>query len=449
MSARQPEKVFDEIIKELKSRAVEEYEIYLAKSRDLTIEVRKAEVESLKSAETIGVSLRVLRNKSLGFSYSTELNPQSLQKMVSNAVASSEQVGSDPCLSFPSSGLSPLPELKIFDESLSGIPTEEKILVARELEEAALAYDPRVKKIHRATYQEEQEEVCLRNSRGLERQMKTTLVSGNIMAVATDNEESQVGWDLDFSHFFTGLKRKEIGLRAAQKAVDMLGARIIKTTKSPLLLKNSVASELLGTLAPSFLAESVQKKKSALAGKINQLMFSSLLSITDDGLYPGGVATAPFDAEGVERKRTPLMVEGRLMSYLYDLYCAKREGVSSTGNSSRPSLRLPPQVGISNLFIEKGAASFDKLMADIGTGLLITELLGVHTADPISGDFSMGAAGHWVEKGKRSFPIKEVAFSGNLIQLFQKVKEVGSDLRLFGPVGSPSLLLEEMTISGE
>jgi len=174
-----------------------------------------------------------------------------------------------------------------------------------------------------------------------------------------------------------------------------------------------------------------------------------LLNITDDGLYPGGMATEPFDAEGVERKRTPLIVEGRLVTYLYDLYCANREGLNSTGNSSRPSLKVPPRVGISNLFIEKGTVSFEELLASLGTGLLITELLGVHTADPISGDFSVGAAGHWVEKGERSFPVKEIAFSGNLIQLFQKVEEVGSDLRFFGPVGSPSLLLKEMTISGE
>ncbi len=444
-----PEEVFEQIAKELKARAVEESEIYLARSRDLTIEVRNAEVESLKSAETMGVSLRVLRGKSLGFSYCTELNAQSLQNMVSNAVDGSEQVGSDPYLDFPPSDSSTLPALEIFDENLSEIPLEEKILVARELEEAALAYDPRVKKIHRATYQEEQEEVWLRNSRGLERQTRVTLASCNIMAIATHNEESQVGWDFDFNHFFTGLKRKEIGVRAAQKAVDMLGAKSIKTTKSPLLLENSVASELLGTLAPSFLAESVQKKKSALAGKINQLIFSSLLNITDDGLYPGGMATSPFDAEGVERKRTPLIVEGRLVTYLYDLYCANREGLNSTGNSSRPSLKVPPRVGISNLFIEKGTVSFEELLANLGTGLLITELLGVHTADPISGDFSVGAAGHWVEKGERSFPVKEIAFSGNLIQLFQKVEEVGSDLRFFGPVGSPSLLLKKMTISGE
>ncbi len=444
-----PEEVFEQIAKELKARAVEEYEIYLARSRDLSIGVRKAEVESLKRAETMGVSLRVLRGKSLGFSYCTELNPQSLQNMVSNAVDGSEQVEPDSYLNFPSSDSSTLPALEIFDENLSEISMEEKILVARELEEAALAYDPRVKKIHRATYQEEQEEVWLRNSRGLERQMKATLASCHIMAIATHNEESQVGWDFDFNHFFTGLKRKEIGVRAAQKAVDMLGAKSIKTTKSLLLLENSVACEILSTLAPSFLAESVQKRKSALAGKINQLILSSLINITDDGLYPGGMATEPFDAEGMERKRTPLIVEGRLVSYLYDLYCANREGLNSTGNSSRTSLKLPPRVGISNLFIEKGTASFEKLLASLGTGLLVTELLGVHTANPISGDFSVGAAGHWVEKGERSFPVKEIAFSGNLIQLFQKVEEVGSDLRFFGPVGSPSLLLKEMTISGE
>ncbi|UCD84762.1 MAG: TldD/PmbA family protein [Deltaproteobacteria bacterium] len=444
-----PEEVFNKVTKELKARAVEGYEIYLAKSRNLAIEVRKAEIESLKSAETMGVSLRVLRGRSLGFSYSTELNNQSLKKMVSNAVEGSEQVSSDPHLEFPSSDSSSLPDLEIFDENLIDIPLEEKLLLARELEEAARAYDPRVKKIHRATYHEGQEEVWMRNSRGLERHKKATLASCNIMAIATQNGESQVGWDLDFNHFFTGLKRKEIGVRAARKAVDMLGAKSIKTTKVPIILENSAACELLGTLAPSFLAESVQKKRSTLAGKMNQLIFSSLLNITDDGLYPGGVATAPFDAEGVERKKTPLIVEGRLVSYLYDIHCANREGVNSTGNSTRPSLKLPPQMGISNLFIEKGTASFERLLSDLGTGLLITELLGVHTADPISGDFSVGATGHWVEKGKRIFPVKEIAFSGNLIQLFRKVDQVGNDLRLFGPVGSPSLMLKEMTISGE
>jgi len=216
-----------------------------------------------------------------------------------------------------------------------------------------------------------------------------------------------------------------------------------------------VAAEFLSLVAHSFLTDQVQKGKSPLKGKRGERFFSPILTIVDDGLYAEGISTAPVDGEGVPSQRTPLVGQGVVTGYLYDRYWANREnqssagsGVGSTGNSRRHGIKSPPGVGTSNFFIEPGQLDPPKLMESLSRGMVVEEVMGLHTVDPISGDFSLGCTGKWVERGERVHPVKSIAIAGNLFELFRKVIGVGRDLRFFGGVGSPTLLVEKLLISG-
>ena len=208
-----------------------------------------------------------------------------------------------------------------------------------------------------------------------------------------------------------------------------------------MVFENRVAADILGVLAASCMGDAVFKGKSLLAGKEGTQIISSLLTIRDDGTLVNGMATAPFDGEGVAQKNTVVVADGVLHGFLYDSLYADKMGKVSTGNSARGGVKGLPHLGATNFFIENGSTPAAGLIAGIEQGLLVTDLIGMHTANPISGDFSVGAAGFLVENGEIVHPVKGIAIAGNIIDLFTTVAQVGDDLRFFSSVGAPSLLV--------
>ena len=431
----------------LAGRSIDGWEIMLGASRTLSVEVKEQKVDTFKCAEAVGVGLRVLKAHGMGFSYSTSLDDADLTRMIDNAVVAAETQARDEFHAIPEPGQFAQIDA-IFDEGLAAVPEEAKIGRALELERLTLAADPRVTKVRKASYGESSYQVFLRNSAGVEGCYRGTSVSSSISPIATAGEESQMGWDFDFSTRFAGVDVALVAARAARKATGLLGAVKIPTMRCPAVLDNHVATEILEVLAPAFLAENVQKGKSLLAGRVGEQLLSPLLRIRDDGTLSGGMATTPFDGEGVGQQNTVLVDEGRVLGYLYDTYCGRKAGCASTGNATRGGVKSTPHMGVSNFFIEPGETPLDGLLAGIVRGVLLTEVMGMHTANPISGDFSVGAAGFLVENGVVTVPVKGIAISGNILDLFRGVTAVGSDLRFFGAVGAPSLRLEALDVSG-
>ena len=432
----------------LESRFLDGYEIMLGASRNLSIEVKEQQVDTFKCSQPVGVSVRVLKDHGMGFSFSTSMDDADLVRMIDNAVVGAENQTPDEFNGFPLPGsYRELPGM--FDEGLGSVGEEEKISRAVELERLTLAEDSRIKRVRKSTYGESGYEVFIRNSLGVEGSYRGTSVSSSISAVAEENGDSQMGWDFGFSNRFGGVDVAMIARTAAAKATGLLGARNIPTLRCPAVLDNYVATEILEVLAPSFLAENVQKGKSLLAGKRGERLFADSLRIVDDGLLPGGMATAPFDGEGVPTQRTLLVESGVLQGLLYNGYCARKDGVASTGNATRSGVKSPPQMGVSNFFIENGATPFADLLKGIDRGVLVTSVMGMHTANPISGDFSVGAAGFFVENGVVAYPVKGIAIAGNILELFRNVDGIADDLRFFGAVGSPALRIAALDVSGE
>ncbi|RNC69903.1 MAG: TldD/PmbA family protein [Desulfuromonadales bacterium] len=424
------------------------WEITLASSRTLTVEVKEQKVDTFKCAEPVGVSIRVLKNGGMGFSFTTSITPDDLARMVENALVGAGAQTPDEHHAFPAP--EPCPEIPgLFDEGLASVPEEQKLGQAMELERLVLAADPRVQKVRKCAYGESTVESRIVNSRGVDARYRGTSVSASASAIAEENGQSQMGWDFDFATHFADLSVAQVAARAAAKATGLLGATKIPTMRCPAVLDSYVATEILEVLAPAFLAENVQKGKSLLAGRRGESIVSPLLRIRDDGTLPGGMGTAPFDAEGVPKRNTVLVDGGVLQGYLYDTLRAAKDGVVSTGNAARSGIKSPPHMGVSNFFIENGTVPFDGLLAGIDRGILITDVMGMHTANSISGDFSVGAAGFLVEEGKVTVPVKGIAIAGNILELFRSVEQVGNDLRFYGTVGAPSLRIAALAVSGD
>ena len=451
------DEIIDRVLTHLRRKALDGYELYCSQSSHFEAESKNGKVDHLETSQAWGMAIRIFNRQRLGFSYVTAPDPLWIEKGIEDAIAASTAAFPDPCWDLAPAIEGSPPALPIYDETLTGISERSKIEKAKSIEAAARSVDPtRIKKVRRAAYRETLSQRTLINSNGLNVCYGASFTSVSVTVVAEDSGASEVGWDFDASHFVKDLNVDGTGLSAGRKALERLGGRNIPSGVYPILLQRRVASEFLSLLAHSFLAEQVHKGKSPLKDKAGQTFFSPVLTVMDDGLLPNGMASSPVDGEGMPSRSTCLVDKGNLQGYLYDRYWANRENVSlsgtrraSTGNSRRSSIKAPPVMGTSNLFIEPGMPTFDDLLKELRRGMVIEEVMGLHTVDPISGDFSLGCSGSWIEGGERIHPVKSIAIAGNLFALFKNVVKVGSDLRFYGGIGSPSLLINELEISGQ
>ncbi|QWV95208.1 TldD/PmbA family protein [Geomonas oryzisoli] len=438
----------DAVERLLKGRGIDGYEIAVAGSRDLAIEVKQGKVDAFRVAEPLGVSLRLLVGQGMGFSYSTALDDASLEGMVEGALVAARVQTPDEHFTFAEAAASYPDTPWLYDPALPAADESLKVARALELERLVLAVDPRVKRVRKCSYGECVYHSLVRNSLGLEAAYSGTYNTCSVSAVAEADGDAQTGWDYAFSPAFAGIDLETVAAGAGRKATGLLGARTLATMRCPAVLDNRVAADLVDVLSGSFLAENVHKGKSLLAGRVGERLFSDVVSMRDNGLLPGGMGSAPSDGEGVPQRDTALVTKGVLQGYLYDSYWGRRLGARSTGNAVRGGIKSPPRAGAHNLHIEPGTADLAQLLAGVRKGVLITEVMGMHTANPISGDFSVGAAGFYVEEGEVRYPVKGLALAGNLLDMFGRVDQVGSDLRFFGSAGSPSLRIAELDVSG-
>ncbi|HHX51836.1 MAG TPA: TldD/PmbA family protein, partial [Clostridia bacterium] len=418
------------LVHKAENAGADQSEVFYTSGKELTIEVRNGEVDTLKDAREHGIGIRVLVGNRLGYAYTSDLSPHVLETALDQAMANAEKTTPDPFHGLPSPGQS-YEQLEIYDEEIGRVPVEEKIDLARSLESAARGFDPRVKITESCTYQDAEYEVILVNSRGISQSYRGAYCGAFVYVVAEDAGDTQTGFGLQFRLKFKDLIPAQVGREAGWKAVRMLGAKSIKTQKAPVIFDPYVASGFLGVLAPALSAEAIQKGKSFFAGRLNSQVFSPLVTLIDDGAMENAVLSAPFDGEGMKTGKTTLIAQGTLQGYLHNTYTAAKDGVVSTGNAIRGSFKSTPEVGTTNFYIQKGTTEKEKLIQEIDRGLYITEVMGMHTANPISGDFSVGAAGIWIENGELTTPVRGVAIAGNLLAVFKNVNCVANDLTFF------------------
>ncbi|MFA5384889.1 MAG: TldD/PmbA family protein [Eubacteriales bacterium] len=424
-----------------------EAEAYLSYNREFSAEVRNGQAETIKVALDRGLGLRVVQNGRVGFAYTSDLEKESMKNIADQAIANARETAADPYRIFPSPS-SLYPELDLYDTVLIKTSVEAKIDLAKAMEEAARAFDPRVKIIESSNYQDIEACVTLVNSKGIKNSYRATYCGIYLSLVAEEGEDQQTGFAMDYRLRFEDLDAVKIGREAAFRAVRMLGAKPVSTRKTAVLFDPHVAAGFLDLLGPALTAEAVQKGRSLFMGRVNQPVAAQAVNIIDDGILPGGIASAPFDGEGVQMSRKTLIERGILKGYLHNTYTAAKENVASTGNCMRSSYKSAPDVGTTNFFIQPGGYTADELINSTGSGIYITEVIGMHTANPISGDFSVGATGILIENGQLTQPVRGIAIAGNIQEVLQQIDGIGSDLVFFGGHGSPTIRIARMVVSG-
>lgn len=425
-----------------------EAEVFLLYNRELSIELREARVETLKEAEEIGMGVRVLNHGRMGFAYSSDLSRAAILEVVDNAVSISNCMIADEyqCLVEPSQYY---PPVSCFDQQIVDTMLEEKINLARASEKAARSFDKRIRMVEKSAYEDSHSITVIMNSNGLQASFAQNLAGIYIALVAQEEEDSQTGFAVKARRKITDLNPQQLGQEAASRAVRSLKARSMDSQCLPCVMEPYVATRFMGLLLPSLYGDAVLKGKSLWADKIGQPVASPLLQITDDGTLEDGLASAPFDGEGTPAQKNELIKDGLLQSYLYDNYSGRKAGRQSTGSGRRGSFRSLPAIGSSNLIISPGSLSPEQMIADIESGLLITEVMGMHTANPISGDFSLGAYGILIKAGQLTRPVRGITIAGNLHQLLQNIEALGSDLRFYGAKAAPSIRFSQLSIGGE
>ncbi len=428
---------------------VDAYELYFSSSEGMSIESKDLKVDSFKVSKSMGIGLRTLSRGKPGFGFSTVLAPDALRKMVDDAISASTEASLDEYLNFPDhSSQEASGDLGLIDNSMDTLTEDEKIQIAIDIEKNAIDYDGKVKRVRGASYSESRGVSMIVNSHGVQVDSEATFYSASVMAVAELSGDSQMGYEMGLGHNLSDIDAIKIGRGAAKRAVDVLGGKGMESEKCPAVFENSVVGEFLGTFSGAFLADHVQKGKSMLMDKLDKKVLSPLITIYDDGLLKGGWASSLYDCEGVPTQTKTLVDRGTCKQFLYDSYTAKKGGLFSTGNGKRGGFKGSPTPGVTNFYMKNGDTSLEKLIKEAGRGLFITEVMGVHTIDAISGDFSLGAGGFWIEGGEIQHPVRGIAISGNLLELFSRVALVGSDIRHLGSIGAPSLLFDYIEASG-
>lgn len=428
-------------------KGADEVEVYIKSSKNLSIEIKDQKIDALESSYGIGYSLRVIKDKRLGFSYSTDIFE--IESVVNKAVESAKWVDSDEYLELPYP--SEMVNVEIFDPDISSISENEAVRKVMTLEKCAYDEDLRIKNIRKARGSFSRTEVIIKNSKGVDTQYCTTACTAQIMVMAEDENDKQTGWSFSGSRFLGDVSFEDVGRDASRRALQLLGSKKMNPQKANILLDNIIATEFVGIFASLLSSENVQKGKSLLSNKLGKRVINPRVNIIDNGLLHGKLGSSPVDDEGVSCKGKILIKEGVLLNYLYNTYTAKKDRVSSTGNAVRRGFSGLPSVGISNMYIE--AVSQDSVIhlkdifKSLDRCLYVTDAMGVHTANPVSGEFSIGVSGIWIENGELAFPVKEAVISGNILSFFDNIEAVGDDFRFFGNIGSPCILFGPIDIS--
>jgi PmbA protein len=429
----------------------EQVEAFAEEQRQTEVSALRGEVEGMTFAESRGVGVRVIRDERLGYAWAADPTIDEVRAAVARARDNAALAEPDAANVLPdAAAVDPMPEL--YRAESANISVDDKVDRALELERYTVSRDPRVTKVDLAQVGDQVSRVTVASTAGIDLSYERTDAWVVAVTLAVEGDETQSGFSFAISRGLDQLAWEAIADEAVDRAVQMLGATKPETSKVPIVLDPFAASSFLGVLAAALNADNVLKGRSLFADLVGEDVGSSAFTLIDDGRRADGPGTCPFDGEGVASGRTELFDAGTLRGFLHSTYTARRagNGQRSTGNAKRGGYKSAPGVGTSNFFVEAGDRGLDQLLIDATGGVLIMDVSGVHSgANPISGEFSVGATGRRIgEGGALGEPLREMTVASTLPEMLQGIRSVGSDLRFFSSVGTPSILIGEMTLAG-
>ena len=425
----------------------------LVRGERLDVRVRGEEIDFVRQSQTRTLGLRALVEGDSGLrqasTSTSDLSTEEVERMADETVALARATAVDAAAGLPEEGLATdLPDLELFDPADRPWKVEDRVEAAREAERAARSVDPRIANSEGSEAGARFSEVSYGSSRGFQGRYAGASYSLASGPVAEASGEKQIDYWYSVSRTLAGLEgAAEVGRRAAERALRRLGARAVATCEVPVLFESRVAASLLRHLFGCLSGYALYRGSSFLADRLGDRIASSRVTVIDDGRLPGGLGSRPFDGEGLATRRNVIVREGQLERYLFDSYSGRKLGTASTGNASRAAGGAP-SVGPTNLWLEPGERTLEALIADTDRGFLVTELMG-QGFSPVTGDYSRGAAGLWIENGELAYPVHEVTIAGNLGSMLEAVDGIASDLEWRGPVSAPSLRISGMTVAGQ
>jgi PmbA protein len=437
----------EKLVKKCLSMGADAAEIYLQVNRDLSINVLKSEIETIEEASSQGIGFRIFSEGKMGFSHCNDLSDRSLEDTISRAIAFAR-------LSTPDAN-NVLTEEKgstlvadIYDPALVTQPLDKKIQIALDLESLAMKY-PGISKSSGSSYGESESEITIANSNGSVKSYKSSGCSIGVSVVAEKGGQKNTGSKYSSRVFFSDLPSlEEIAQAASKKAMTLIDPVMVKTQKASVIFDTDITRSLWGSFVAALNGERVLQGASFLKDYLDKPIASSLLTLIDDGTLPKRTSSAPFDGEGVPTKRNVLIENGTLKTFIYDTKAAKRAGKVSTGNATRGSFNSLPAIGTHYVFMPNGSSTKDEIISSTQKGLLLLEVTG-YGIDSVSGNFSGGASGLWIENGKIVHPVKGITIAGKAFDILNELDMLGNDLDMDSSNSAPTFRIAEMQIGGK
>jgi PmbA protein len=431
------------------ARDGEQVEAYVARSNSTTVRIFDADIESLSSSQSEGLAVRVITGGKLGFAYAGSLDTDALEETLSEARDNAMFAEADEWVGLPEpDGITPA-DINLWRDSLQSVPTERKIELALELEQKLKASDARIVTIPVAAYSDGWGEEAIASSLGVSAWQRATQCGLSTYCVAMEDGDTQTGFGFSFGREHADIDLDKAVTDAAARATRLLGAKKPKSKRMSVILDPMVTDDFLGVMGFPLTGEALVKGRSLFANRVGEQVGSPLVTLVSDPTNAESMAADPIDAEGLASRRVPLIDKGVLTGFVHNSYTARRTGTKSTGSAVR-GMKTPPSVGCRALTLEPGTQSQAELMKELGEGVLVLSVSGLHSGvNPVSGDFSTGAEGVIFRNGEPAEPVREFTIASTLQRMLSDVSAVGGDVEQLPSGLSMSVAIGDVSVSGE
>jgi PmbA protein len=435
------------LLEKARAKGASDADVLVAEGTEFSVTVRKGEVETLTEAGSKALGIRVFVGRRTASSHTSDFSWPTLERLVEETVGMARATGEDPAAGLPDETHPPDDvDLGLYDPSALELPTEERIDRARRAEAVALE-TPGIVNSQGGSWSSGEGGVVLANTRGFLGGYRTSSVSLSVVPQAARDGQMERDYWYTAGRGLCDLEApEEVGRKAAERTLRRLGARQVPTAEVPVVFDPDTAAEILGTVYSAMSGYAVFRNATFLKDRLGEEVASPLLTIVDEGRRPRGLGSRPFDGEGLPTRRNVPLERGVLRHWLCDAYSARKIGAKPTG-SARRGVGGGPSVGAGNLYFEAGTQAPDEIVGGVAHGLLVTDLIGFGV-NLVTGDYSQGAVGHWIENGRIVHPVHEVTIAGNLKDMLRDVDAVGSDLVFRGSSAAPTIRIRKMIVSG-
>ena len=437
-----------DVVKNAVRAGAEEAEVFLESGDQFRVTVRMKEIETVTQATSKGIGLRVFVDKRMAFASTTDFAPDSVSDLVRTTVQLAKSANRDRFNGIPEGQPGVPAHLDLYDREIPTLPAERKIEMAKETEQAAFDYDPRITNSEGGSFGSGAGTRVIANSNGILYSDSKTGCYISCGVLGEQDGDKQVSYYWSSRRFLKELDSPtDVGREAARRTVRKLGGRKVETQKAPVVFDWMVGHTLWWSIFGALDGDGVHRGLSFLKKMIGKKIASEIVTVLDDPLMPTGIGSMAFDGEGVLTRTKTVIENGILKMYFYDSRTARKYGETPTGNASRGFSGLP-SVGPTNFYLKPTNTDPAEIIRGIKNGLYVTETIG-HGVNAVTGDFSVGACGMWIRDGELAFPVQEVTIAGNMLDMMRNIEQIGNDARFMSNVVSPTFKISEMTISGK